>query len=109
MALSRPSEGIERRSSARFCRRATRQWYVGKAFNAPTSRNPISYGPDDADLAMLCMCGCGERIYAGYFLPGHDQRAIHARIARIGSVAQFITWFDDQFPPEDDLDIDVSA
>ena len=27
--------------------------------------------------------------------PGHDQRAIHERIAKIGTVKDFITWFDD--------------
>jgi hypothetical protein len=29
------------------------------------------------------------------FLPGHDQRAIHERIAKVGAVKDLITWFDD--------------
>jgi hypothetical protein len=28
------------------------------------------------------------------FMPGHDQRAIHERIAKIGSVKDFLAWFD---------------
>jgi hypothetical protein len=31
------------------------------------------------------------------FLPGHDQRAIHERIAKVGTVKDFITWFDDSW------------
>jgi hypothetical protein len=30
----------------------------------------------------------------GDFAPGHDQRAIHERIARIGNVRDFLGWFD---------------
>jgi hypothetical protein len=33
-------------------------------------------------------------IALGAFLPGHDQRAIHARIARVGTVVEFLRWFD---------------
>ena len=28
------------------------------------------------------------------FLPGHDQRAIHDRINQIGTVSEFLDWFD---------------
>jgi hypothetical protein len=32
------------------------------------------------------------------FLPGHDQRAVHERIARQwGDTLGFITWFDSQY------------
>jgi hypothetical protein len=31
---------------------------------------------------------------AGDFVAGHDQRVIHQRIAKIGSVAHLIRWFD---------------
>jgi len=30
----------------------------------------------------------------GDFVPGHDQKAIHERIARIGTVAEFLDWMD---------------
>ena len=33
----------------------------------------------------------------GRFLPGHDQRAIHERIAKISFVADFLDWFDEHF------------
>jgi len=40
----------------------------------------------------VCACHCGTPINRGDFLPGHDQRAIHERIAKVGTV---ITWFDE--------------
>ncbi len=42
----------------------------------------------------VCGCSCGTPINRGDFLPGHDQRAIHERIAKVGTVKDFITWFD---------------
>jgi len=30
----------------------------------------------------------------GDFAIGHDQKALHARVAQIGTVAQFLDWFD---------------
>jgi hypothetical protein len=41
-----------------------------------------------------CRCGCGAETKS-LFLPGHDQRAIHSRIAQVGSVAAFLDWFDE--------------
>ncbi|MGH3181481.1 MAG: hypothetical protein ACRDOH_32475 [Streptosporangiaceae bacterium] len=41
---------------------------------------------------------CGTPINRGDFLPGHDQRAIHERIARVGTVKDLITWSDDTWP-----------
>jgi hypothetical protein len=32
-------------------------------------------------------------------LPGHDQRAIHDRIAKLGGVREFIEWFDATYQP----------
>lgn len=43
-----------------------------------------------------CLCGCGEVVRVD-FAPGHDQRAIHARVGKFGSVAKFIQWFDDAY------------
>lgn len=48
---------------------------------------------------QLCACGCGQTITKGYWVPGHDHRAIHERIARDhGSVAEFIDWYDRVYP-----------
>ncbi|MFE2022458.1 hypothetical protein ACFW9O_30955 [Streptomyces sp. NPDC059499] len=33
----------------------------------------------------------------GWFLPGHDQKALHDRVAKIGTVHEFIHWFDRTF------------
>lgn len=41
-----------------------------------------------------CSCGYGKPISRGDFLPSHDQRTIHERIARIGTVKDSIAWFD---------------
>jgi len=63
-------------------------------------RNPVTYidGPDAGP--STCACGCGGEV-AGHraFLPGHDQRAIHERIARQwGNTLGFIDWFDAEYP-----------
>jgi translation initiation factor 1 (eIF-1/SUI1) len=44
-------------------------------------------------------CGCGGRVTGGrVFLPGHDQRAVHERIARQwGDTLGFIAWFDNEY------------
>jgi len=64
--------------------------WVGKDMEG--TRNPIRYFDAPQDRTP-CLCGCG-RLVIGDFVAGHDQRAIHERIAKIGSVAQFIRWFD---------------
>lgn len=68
--------------------------YVGKP--AEATRNPIRYEPSEFDLTP-CRCGCGQAARSA-FLPGHDQRAIHDRVARFGTVAKFIDWFDQNYP-----------
>ncbi|MFI7068520.1 hypothetical protein ACIBL3_46560 [Kribbella sp. NPDC050124] len=65
--------------------------WVGKEM--PPYQNPVNYQPTHHDQRN-CRCGCGEVVMQGAFMPGHDQRAIHERIAKIGSVADFIRWFD---------------
>lgn len=69
--------------------------WVGKP--APDRfRNPVTYVPS----TRTCACGCGETVIgASVFAPGHDQRAIHERIARKwGTTLDFIEWFDNEYP-----------
>lgn len=71
--------------------------YVGKPSPVSVTRNPVRYFEDpefDGERGQLCACGCGETTTAGEFIPGHDQKAIHERIARIGTVAEFLKWMD---------------
>lgn len=70
--------------------------YVGKDTPAKPARNPVTYFESDLDNRK-CLCGCGSDSTRD-FIQGHDQRAIHERIARIGTVPQFLTWFDTQVP-----------
>ena len=63
---------------------------------APTKgRNPVGYFKSEFDLRP-CLCRCGGISYNN-FLPGHDQRAIHERIGKIGTVKDFLTWFDEHW------------
>lgn len=71
--------------------------YVGGTAPVPPVRNPVTYFESDLDT-RLCRCGCGETTARGDFLPGHDQRAIHERIARVGTVSEFLDWFDANDP-----------
>jgi hypothetical protein len=68
--------------------------YVGR--EAPATRNPVTY----IDEQEACACGCGELAAPGKdFLPGHDQRAIHERVAKVGGVRKFVDWFDTTWTP----------
>jgi hypothetical protein len=67
--------------------------FVGKPSPIQGVRNPITYLNDDLDHAH-CRCGCGDSVTGRDFLPGHDQVAIHARIKQIGTVTEFLDWFD---------------
>ena len=59
-----------------------------------SARNPVGYF-DHPVGRNVCGCGCGAGIPgSGLFVAGHDQRAIHERIAKIGTVRDFIEWFD---------------
>jgi hypothetical protein len=62
-------------------------------------RNPVTYVDDPVDHWRTCACGCGGQVTgARVFLPGHDQRAVHERIARQwGDTLGFITWFDREY------------
>lgn len=70
--------------------------FVGGEAPVGRVRNPITY-LDTALDRRPCACGCERRVLAGDFLPGHDQRAIHERISRLGSVIDFLRWFDATF------------
>lgn len=67
--------------------------FVGRETPIGIVRNPITYF-DSSVGRRACACGCGKEVAKGYFLSGHDQRAIHERIARVGTVIDFIDWFD---------------
>lgn len=70
--------------------------YVGKPTPAPTARNPVTYIDTPFDV-RLCACGCGTGVSRGPFISGHDQRALHDRVAKIGSVSDFLRWFDQTY------------
>lgn len=67
--------------------------YVDKPAPKGKQQNPVTYF-DSPFGGRECGCGCGQSISSGTFLPGHDQRAIHERIAKVGSVKEFLDWFD---------------
>lgn len=67
--------------------------YVDKKSPVQGMRNPITYFDDEVD-GRPCMCGCGGSVPGRDFLPGHDQTALHDRVKQIGTVAEFLTWFD---------------
>lgn len=58
-------------------------------------RNPVRYFDHEFDNAERpCRCNCGGYVSGKEFLPGHDQTALHDRVRQIGSVAEFLDWFD---------------
>ncbi|MFE0683452.1 hypothetical protein ACFW17_21905 [Streptomyces sp. NPDC058961] len=68
--------------------------HVGKPSPIPPQRNPIGYY-DAAAEQSSCLCGCGETIPAGKdFAQGHDQTAVRDRVSQVGTVRDFIAWFD---------------
>ena len=67
--------------------------YVGNKSPIQGVRNPVAYVDDDMD-GRPCKCNCGDTVVGRDFLPGHDQTALHARVKQIGTVAEFLDWFD---------------
>lgn len=67
--------------------------YVGKESPVQGVRNPVTYFDSHLE-GRLCECGCEAPTAGGPFLPGHDQTALHARVKQIGTVSEFIRWFD---------------
>jgi hypothetical protein len=63
-------------------------------------RNPVTYVDDPDGQSRECACGCGVAVpRTRDFVPGHDQRAVHERIARRwGGTVEFIEWFDATYP-----------
>ena len=59
-------------------------------------RNPVTY---PSAGVRTCACGCGVDVVGSrVFLPGHDQRAIHDRIAQEwGTTLEFVEWFDETY------------
>ena len=66
-------------------------------------RNPVTYVAHPLDHARLCACGCGSPVTGvRVFHVGHDQRAVHERIARgWGGSLAFVQWFDREFARSD--------
>ena len=71
------------------------QAYVGQPTpDSARVRNPVTYF-DSTVGGWLCGCGCGEEIFAGEFVRGHEQTALHQRVAaQIGTIPEFLRWFD---------------
>ena len=56
------------------------QAYVGQPTpDSARVRNPVTYF-DSTVGGWLCGCGCGEEIFAGEFVRGHEQTALHQRV-----------------------------
>jgi hypothetical protein len=70
--------------------------YAGEDTPAEPARNPITYF-DSLHDTRLYGCGCGEPVAGDWFLTGHDQKALHARVAKIGTVREFLDWFDSTY------------
>lgn len=67
--------------------------YVDKESPVQGVRNPVTYFEDDVELKP-CRCGCGGAVGGKDFLQGHDQTALHERVGQIGTVSEFLDWFD---------------
>jgi hypothetical protein len=68
--------------------------FVGQPAPNGAQQNPITYF-DSVLEHSGCACGCGELVPpTREFVSGHDQRAIHDRVAKVGSVREFLDWFD---------------
>jgi hypothetical protein len=73
--------------------------FVGQTSPVQGVRNPTTYVHDELDQAR---CGCGNGVNGRDFVPGHDQGAIQARIKQVGTVAEFLDWFDNLSQPWSD-------
>lgn len=73
--------------------------YAGQGSSIAPQRNPVGYydAPEDH---TACLCGCGAPTPGGKdFIPGHNQTALHDRVRQIGTVKEFIDWFDNLRKP----------
>jgi hypothetical protein len=73
--------------------------YVNRPSPMKGVREIVTYldGPSTAPLPR-CACGCGEPVGYGHFRPGHDTDALYERVARIGTLPDFLRWFDRVHP-----------
>jgi hypothetical protein len=74
-------------------------------------RNPVTYGLNPSGQPRSCACGCGGEVAGSrVFLPGHDQRAIHDRIAQEwGSTLGFVEWFDETYGSSREAQVTAAA
>ncbi|MFE5710341.1 hypothetical protein ACFQ7J_05870 [Streptomyces sp. NPDC056501] len=71
---------------------------MGEQTPVASVRDPITYFDSPHDTRLCgCGCGCGEPVAGGWFLAGHDQKALHARVATIGTVREFLDWLDNTY------------
>ncbi|MCR6482800.1 hypothetical protein M8542_08220 [Amycolatopsis sp. OK19-0408] len=68
--------------------------YVGRPSPLGAGRNPVRYFDSPLDETHACRCGCGQQVAGADFLIGHDHTALHDRVRQIGTVADFLDWFD---------------
>jgi hypothetical protein len=68
--------------------------YVGQPSPLGPRNNPVGYYDSPLDDVHPCQCGCGEVVKGLPFKRGHEQTALHQRVKEIGTVADFIQWFD---------------
>jgi hypothetical protein len=73
------------------------QTYVGSPTPARAVgvRNPITYLNETEAFGRQCGCGCGQVVFESDFVRGHDQTALHQRVSQIGTIREFLRWFDD--------------
>lgn len=70
------------------------QAYVGQPTpDSARVRNPVTYFESTIG-GWACGCGCGTEIFAGEFVRGHEQTALHQRVSQIGTIPEFLCWFD---------------
>lgn len=70
--------------------------FVGKPTpdKAVGVRNPITYIEEGRAFGRQCRCGCREIVFESDFVRGHDQTALHQRVSKIGTIREFLDWFD---------------
>lgn len=68
--------------------------YVGRPTpDNACARDPVTYF-DSTVGGWPCGCDCGDEIYAGEFVCGQEQTAPHQRVAQVGTISEFLRWFD---------------
>lgn len=75
-----------------------RDAYVGKPVPVESYGNPVRYF-DSLVGTKPCRCDCGTALASGKFVAGHDAIALHRRVKQVGTVAEFIEWFDKMAQP----------